>query len=102
VSVIGNYYVMVDQTGGPCDTAPLASATTTVVAPESFELKIDFVGGYAACENTDATLNLSAIVAVGKGVSKTDVTGDLQSAFTYQWKKDGQELSGETSKTLTV
>src|SRR5690606_3879124 len=41
VSVIGNYYVKVDQTGGPCDTAPLASATTTVVAPESFELKID-------------------------------------------------------------
>src|SRR5690606_24681205 len=81
---------------------PLASATTTVVAPESFELKIDFVGGYVLCENTDATLNLSAIVAVGKGGTKTDVTGDLQSAFTYQWKKDGQELSGETSKTLTV
>src|SRR5690606_174608 len=102
VAGIGNYYVKVDETGGPCDTAPLASATTTVVAPESFELKIDFVGGYAPCENTEATLNLSAIVALGQGGTKTDVTEDLKSVFTYQWKKDGQALPGETSKTLSV
>lgn len=102
VSVIGNYYVMVDETGGPCDTAPKASATTSVVAPESFELKIDFVAGHVPCQSTEATLNLSAIVAHGKGGTKTDVTEDLKTVFAYQWKKDGQPLSGETSKTLSV
>ena len=102
VSVVGNYYVKVGDNDGPCDTAPMASATTSVVAPESFELKIDFVGDYGPCENTNATLNLSSIVAVGKGGAKTDVTNDLQSIFVYQWKKDGQDLSGETSKTISL
>src|SRR5690606_15392207 len=46
--------------------------------------------------------NLSAIVALGQGGTKTDVTEDLKSVFTYQWKKDGQALPGETSKTLSV
>lgn len=102
ISEVGQYHVEVSQNAGPCDPAPLASATITVVAPESFEFKIDFVSGYAPCGNTDVTLNLSAIHALGAGGAKTDVTADLQSVFAYQWKRSGADVSGETSKTLSL
>ena len=102
ISEVGEYYAEVTQNGGPCTSAPIASATTTVVSPDSFELVVDYVGTYTSCENTDATLSLSTINAVGENGSKTDVTADLQSSFTYQWKLNGADISGETSKTITV
>ncbi|MCB0371417.1 MAG: gliding motility-associated C-terminal domain-containing protein [Muricauda sp.] len=102
ISEVGEYYVEVTQNGGPCTSAPIASATTTVVSPDSFELVVAFVGAYTSCENTDATLSLSKINAVGENGSKTDVTADLQSSFSYQWKLNGTDISGETSKTITV
>ena len=102
ISEIGEYYVEVTQNGGPCTSAPMASVTTTVVSPDSFELVVAFVGAYTSCENTDATLSLSKINAVGENGSKTDVTADLQSSFSYQWKLNGTDISGETSKTITV
>ena len=73
-----------------------------MVSPDSFEFVVDVVGTYAPCENTDATLNLTAIHAVASNGAKTDVTSNLQSSFTYQWEKDGNILNGETSKTITL
>lgn len=102
ISETGEYYVEVTENGGPCEAAPIASATILVVSPDSFEFVIDVVGTYAPCENTDATLNLTAIHAVASNGAKTDVTSNLQTSFTYQWEKDGNILSGETSKTITL
>ena len=102
INTIGEYYVEVTENGGPCSSAPIASATTTVVSPDSFELVIDYVGTYNACENTDATLSLSKINAVSDTGAKTDVTADLQSSFAYQWTLNGTDINGETSKTITV
>ena len=102
IAAIGEYYVEVSEHGGPCEAAPLASPTISVVAPQAFEFKIDFVGSYGPCENTNATLNLVAIMAVGQGGAKTDVTTDLLSSFNYQWVGKGQPLSGENSKTLSL
>ncbi|WP_418501908.1 gliding motility-associated C-terminal domain-containing protein [Flagellimonas sp.] len=102
INSIGEYYVEVTQNGGPCTAAPIASAKTTVVSPDSFEFEIDFVGTYTACENTDATLSLTAIHAVSDSGAKTDVTADLQSSFSYQWKWNGNIVNGEASKTITL
>lgn len=102
INSIGEYYVEVTQNGGPCSAAPIASTKTTVVSPDSFEIEIDFVGTYTACENTDATLSLAAIHAVSDSGAKTDVTADLQSSFSYQWKWNGNLVNGETSKTITL
>ncbi|WP_318343130.1 T9SS type B sorting domain-containing protein [Flagellimonas baculiformis] len=102
INSIGEYYVEVTQNGGPCAAAPIASAKTTVVSPDSFEFEIDFVGTYTACENTDATLSLTAIHAVSNTGAKTNVTADLQSSFAYQWKWNGNVITGEASKTITL
>ncbi len=102
VNTIGEYYVEVTENGGPCSSAPKSSAITTMVSPDSFELVVDFVGTYASCENTDATLSLTTINAVSDNGTKTDVTADLQASFTYQWKWNGTNISGETAKTITV
>jgi len=102
ISEIGEYYVEVTDNGGPCTPSAIASTTTTVVAPDSFEFVVDYVGTYTSCESVDATLNLTTINAVSDNGATTDVTADLQNSFDYQWKLDGTDIAGETSKTITV
>lgn len=102
INEIGEYYVEVTETGGACTPAPMASAKTTIVSPDSFEFVVDYVTAYSSCESTDATLSLTTINAVSGNGTKTDVTGDLQNSFAYQWKLDGTNVTGENSKTITV
>ncbi|MDC6365170.1 MULTISPECIES: gliding motility-associated C-terminal domain-containing protein [Flavobacteriaceae] len=102
ISEIGEYFVRVTETSGGCSGSPVDSEKTTVVAPDSFEFIIAYVGSYTACESSDATLSLSTINAVSESGAKTDVTSELQSSFSYQWKLDGTIIASETSKTITV
>ncbi|WP_421823967.1 gliding motility-associated C-terminal domain-containing protein [Flagellimonas oceanensis] len=102
INEVGEYYVEVNENGGACTPAPMASAKTTVVSPDSFEFVVDYVTTYSSCESTDATLSLTTINAVSDNGTKTDVTGDLQNSFAYQWKLDGTDVIGENSKTITV
>ncbi|HBU79384.1 MAG TPA: hypothetical protein DEF18_14895, partial [Muricauda sp.] len=102
VDTIGEYYVTVTDSGGSCAPAPIASATTKVVSPQSFEFVVDYIGTYGSCESVDATLSLTTINAVSSNGSKTDVTTDLQNSFDYQWKLNGSNIAAETAKTITV
>ncbi len=102
INEIGEYYVEVTENGGSCSPAPVASTKTTVVSPDAFEFVVDYIGTYSSCENTDATLSLTAINAVSDNGATTDVTADLQNSFDYQWKLNGVDVSGETSKTITI
>jgi len=63
---------------------------------------VDYVSSYTSCESTDATLSLTTINAVSENGATTDVTGDLQSSFNYQWKLNGADIPGENSKTITI
>lgn len=102
IDQVGEYHVAVTENGGACSVTPINSAVTTVVSPDSFEFEIAYVGSYSSCESLDATLSLSAINAVGDGGAKTNVTSDLQSSFSYEWRLNGAAVSGETSKTITL
>lgn len=102
IDEVGAYYATVTDNSGACTPAPVASATTTVVSPSSFEFVVDYIGTYGSCENIDATLSISKINAVSSNGSMTDVTSALQNSFNYQWKLDGADITGETAKTITI
>ena len=103
ISDTGTYFVRVTETGGSCaSSSSIDSETTTVVSPNSFEFIIDYATAYTECSNTETTLDIATINAVGSSGTKTDVTADLANAFAYQWRLDGTDLTGETSRTLTI
>ena len=98
----GTYYVEVTQQGGTCPGTVKNSETTQVVIPTSFELVIDYGTSYTACESTDVVLEVDIINAVLSDGSRIDVTSDVQSNFTYQWKKDGLTVGGATSNSISL
>ncbi len=98
----GLYFARVSLSGGPCSSTSIDSETTTVVTPTSFEVIIDYASAYAACANNSIVLDVTTINAIDSGGGATDVTASLISAFTYQWKKDGSPVSGETSASLSL
>lgn len=102
VTQAGVYYAAVTQSGGACTSTTINSDQTTVVSPASFEINIDYATAYTSCTNTSIVLEAAVINAVASDGSKTDVTTDLPSSFTYQWKKDGVNISGETSSTISL
>ncbi|MGB5822272.1 MAG: gliding motility-associated C-terminal domain-containing protein [Saonia sp.] len=102
VTQAGTYYAEVSQSGGACTSTAINSDSTTVVSPASFELIAAYATAYTACENTNIVLEIATINAVASDGSIIDVTSDLLSSFTYQWKKDGVNVSGATSNTISL
>ena len=98
----GTYFARVSLSGGPCSSTSIDSETTTVVTPASFEVIIDYASTYAACTNNSIVLDVTTINAIDSGGGVTDVTASLISGFTYQWKKDGSPLNGETSASISL
>ena len=98
----GLYFVRVSLSGGPCSSTSIDSETSTVVTPASFEIIIDYASTYAACANNSIVLDVTTINAIDSGGGVTDVTTSLISGLTYQWKKDGNPLSGETSASISL
>lgn len=96
----GEYYVQVSQSG-TCSTTS-NSNTTKVVSPVSLELIADYTTTYQECQNSSIILDVKSINAVAVDGTKTDVTTDLKSAITYQWKKDGVNISGGTTSILSL
>ena len=98
----GSYFARVSLSGGPCSSTSIDSEPTTVVTPDSFEIVIDYASAYSACANNSIVLDVTAINAIDSGGGVTDVTSSLISGFTYQWKKDGSPVSGETSASISL
>lgn len=98
----GTYYVEVTQNGGTCPGTKKNSESTTVTVPDSFEVIVDYASAYTACVSTSMVLEVSTINAVALNGSKTDVTASLEDSFTYQWKKDGSNVAGETAKSISL
>ncbi len=98
----GNYYVAVTQGGGTCPGTVKNSEPTTAVVPASFEIIIDNASAYTACVSTSMVLAVTTINAVDNGGAKTNVTSALVDSFAYQWKKDGANVAGETSKNISL
>lgn len=98
----GTYYAAVTQTGGSCAVSTKNSEETIVVAPQSFEMTIDYAGTYAACTSTNAVLQVSMINAVASDGSRTDVTTALEDVFTYTWERNGTAIAGQNTKSISL
>lgn len=98
----GTYYAEVTQGGGTCPGTIKNSETTTVVVPASFEIIVDYASSYTACVTTDIVLQLQTINAVLSDLSKIDVTADIATSFAYQWKRNGVDLAGSTSNSISL
>ncbi|MBT8283388.1 MAG: gliding motility-associated C-terminal domain-containing protein [Muriicola sp.] len=98
----GSYFARVTLSGGACTSTSLDSEVTEVVTPASFELLIDYATSYTDCENTSIVLEVATINAVDSGGNRTDVTSSVIGDFSYQWKKDGVNVSGATASSLSL
>jgi len=98
----GTYFCRVSLSGGPCSSTSIDSDVTNVVVPDSLELIIDYATAYSPCVNTSIVLEVVTINALDSGGGSTDVTSDLIGSMSYQWKKDGVDVSGATSSTISL
>lgn len=98
----GDYFVRVSLSGGPCSSTSIDSEVTTVVVPDSIELIIDYTSAYTACSSTNVTLGVTTINALDSGGARTDVTAALLSGMSYQWQKDGANVAGATSNSISL
>ncbi len=102
VSEVGDYFARITQTGGACASSTKDSEITTVVAPNSFEFAIEYATAYTACGVSEVTLGLAEILAVATDGSRTDVTADMRTVFSYQWVLEGADITGETNNSLVI
>ncbi|WP_276168633.1 gliding motility-associated C-terminal domain-containing protein [Zobellia alginiliquefaciens] len=102
VSQAGTYHAAVTQTGGTCASTTINSENTEVVAPTAFRTEISYVTSYESCISTSIALSAEKIYAVLGDVSEVDVTADVASSFNYQWQKDGTNVTGETSQSVSL
>lgn len=98
----GTYYAEITQGGGTCPGTIKNSETTTIVVPNSFELITDYAASYTACETTNIVLEVQTINAVLSDASTIDVTSDITTDFSYQWKMNGNTVSGATSSSISL
>lgn len=98
----GVYYAAVTLSGGACASTTINSETTTVVSPASFEIITDYASTYAACTNANMVLEVTTINAIDGNGDKTNVTTELLSNFTYQWTRDGNNVSGATNSSISL
>jgi len=98
----GTYYAEVSQSGGACASSSKNSENTVAVAPDSFEVILDYADAYTSCVNTSVILEVTTINAIATDGSKTDVTADLEDSFSYQWQKDGSNVTGQTGKSISL
>ncbi len=98
----GTYFARVTLSGGACTSTSVDSETTEVVTPDSFELIVDYATSYIACENTSIALEVVTINALDSAGNRTDVTSSVINDFSYQWKKDGVDVGGASSSSLSL
>lgn len=96
----GTYYVAVTSSGACAST--ITSENTVAVVPTSFEIIIDYDFPHTACVSTSTVIEVAMINAIALDGTKTDVTGQLETAFTYQWQLNGTNVSGATNEAISL
>jgi gliding motility-associated-like protein len=96
----GSYYVAVTSTGACSST--IDSDITEAVTPASFEIIVDYDTAYTACVNTNIALEVVTINAIATDGSSSDVTAQMESAFNYQWNRNGTPVTGETNQNINL
>ncbi|MBU2948290.1 gliding motility-associated C-terminal domain-containing protein [Zobellia uliginosa] len=102
VTQAGTYHAAVTQTGGTCSSTTINSEDTEIVAPTAFRTEIAYATSYESCTSTSIALSTDKIYAVLGDGSEVDVTEDVASSFTYQWQKDGTNVTGEASQSISL
>lgn len=96
----GTYYAAVTSSGVCAST--INSETTEAVIPASFQIVIAYDGTYENCVSSSIALEVSQINAIASDGSSSDVTAQLESLFTYQWRLNGINITGATNQNINI
>lgn len=99
----GTYYCAVTQPAGVCPSeTTINSETTEVVTPQSFDIIINFITPHQVCVDTSTALEVTRIDAVLADNSRIDVTSDVQLGYAFQWQRNGADVGGATSSSISL
>lgn len=98
----GVYFARVSLSGGACASTSIDSEATTVAIPQSIQATIAYASAYTECESTDIILEITDLTAQIAGGSTLNVTAQLAPSISAQWKKDGVNVAGATSNSISL
>lgn len=91
---------------GTSETSPVSPSSSTTYFARAFD---SGTGCYSACESTtisvldEVNITLDPVDQIGcVGTSVTFEANATGAGLTYQWRKGGVDISGETSSTYTI
>lgn len=100
--VAGEYFARVTQSSDTSCDVVVDSDKYTLVEAKSFNTVIRTETDYEACNSSNTKLSIVGVKAVGSDGNEYDLSASQIDMLTYQWNKNGNPISGETSNELSL
>lgn len=96
----GSYHAKINDTAD-CELE-IVTAKIIIETPSDLSISIIASTDYIDCQSTNTELFVDALIATLSDGSTIDIFDHSAAKFSFHWYKDDQQLSGESSSTITL